>query len=929
MAKQPNIGNLASGFRSSNKLNDNFDEIRNAFSNTLSRDGSGPNQMLASLDMNSERILNLPEPVNDLEPVRLQDLRGFYGLTAAPLSVTVFELLVLLNGDWSYAIQAALNTGRNVYIPPGTYLIKRQLNMVAAGQFIEGAGIGATRLSIPADFDLSAQGVLFIPVTADEIHAGITGVSFDFYQPDSANRADYIQYPYAISARGATRLLIGTVRVNGGWNGFDLRDNTGGLQGDIWELGCLNEALTVGSAAGGTPAYDFWHVDTIHIWCFGFTTANRYLAYRDGNTVGLRMGEVDGLDIKTLSTFCAKVIIEAPGGLGPFGTIGSLQLDGQYATLTMAGGNLSVGNGYLTTDRNEHKLQINGGTFLHGPINLTGINTSTLALVYVGAAYASFTAGHSKGASPNAPVFQVNGGYLHVADVNFVGIGNQVRTVGLIRQSSGVLSATGNIFDNIGTGSGNAIDVVTNTQNNVISNSFGGWGLSLPSTATLGTYWPNANVSNTSQRTLAELTANFLGIRRVNIVDVYRGLSDAAGTAALQAIAQGMVDNEIELYQPSGVTTAVTAPIVTNGWLNADLQGTVALIATNGHLFEFNIDRDTTKKYFKAAALNNQTTGPTPHTTASAALAIKSTDNTKFCTYNDIDIRTNGFYSALKTDMAAFTTSFGQESTFAWNRIKMVVRAGVKGAQYGWYGVKGSGTGTSLRGLVTYLTNSATASVVYFEAGAYVVGDVLIEGHFGGLGSVFATGGGSQYRSNINLAGQADAGLTKAWNCFAGEEWSYLNDEQLQIGGGVKPNWPPTANSKLRGRQVQNLEDGVTFNTDALTLQNLDVFRFTHKPVSAGRGAGTTLDVHFSGIIGGVAYGEYRATYVMGNNGTTTTVTAVGTPVNTFGGGFVVSLNVSGLVTTLRASFTPSGTGTIMDCNIIAKDGRVYVEPLI
>lgn len=49
--------------------------IENAFENTLSRDGTSPNQMLASLDMNSNRILNLPTPVSDTEPARLVDVR--------------------------------------------------------------------------------------------------------------------------------------------------------------------------------------------------------------------------------------------------------------------------------------------------------------------------------------------------------------------------------------------------------------------------------------------------------------------------------------------------------------------------------------------------------------------------------------------------------------------------------------------------------------------------------------------------------------------------------------------------------------------------------------------------------------------------------------------------------------------------------------
>lgn len=68
------LSNLASGFRSSNKLNENFQAIRDAFDNTVSRDGSTPNQMLAPLDMNSQRIINLAAPVNLNDAARLQDI---------------------------------------------------------------------------------------------------------------------------------------------------------------------------------------------------------------------------------------------------------------------------------------------------------------------------------------------------------------------------------------------------------------------------------------------------------------------------------------------------------------------------------------------------------------------------------------------------------------------------------------------------------------------------------------------------------------------------------------------------------------------------------------------------------------------------------------------------------------------------------------
>ncbi len=58
MAKKPTIINVASGYQSTTTINNNFENTRNAFDNTLSLDGSVPNAMLADLDLNSNDILN-------------------------------------------------------------------------------------------------------------------------------------------------------------------------------------------------------------------------------------------------------------------------------------------------------------------------------------------------------------------------------------------------------------------------------------------------------------------------------------------------------------------------------------------------------------------------------------------------------------------------------------------------------------------------------------------------------------------------------------------------------------------------------------------------------------------------------------------------------------------------------------------------------
>lgn len=61
MSKKPTVTTIAGGYYSRQALNDNFTALRDAFDNTLSRDGSTPNAMLADLDMNSNDILNVGE----------------------------------------------------------------------------------------------------------------------------------------------------------------------------------------------------------------------------------------------------------------------------------------------------------------------------------------------------------------------------------------------------------------------------------------------------------------------------------------------------------------------------------------------------------------------------------------------------------------------------------------------------------------------------------------------------------------------------------------------------------------------------------------------------------------------------------------------------------------------------------------------------
>jgi hypothetical protein len=70
------LTNIASRYGSIDALNDNFDALATALDNTLSRDGEGPNEVEANIDMNSNRIINLADPVDNTDAVTKQYVDG-------------------------------------------------------------------------------------------------------------------------------------------------------------------------------------------------------------------------------------------------------------------------------------------------------------------------------------------------------------------------------------------------------------------------------------------------------------------------------------------------------------------------------------------------------------------------------------------------------------------------------------------------------------------------------------------------------------------------------------------------------------------------------------------------------------------------------------------------------------------------------------
>jgi hypothetical protein len=125
------LANLQNETTAVNTINANNAAIETASDNFLSRDGSTPNTMNAILDMNDNRIINLPQPVGATEPARLQDLDALSTIggtfTPLPAGGTVDQTL-------------KKNSSANYDVSWGN-----------------GTGVTSVALSLPADFTVTGS----------------------------------------------------------------------------------------------------------------------------------------------------------------------------------------------------------------------------------------------------------------------------------------------------------------------------------------------------------------------------------------------------------------------------------------------------------------------------------------------------------------------------------------------------------------------------------------------------------------------------------------------------------------------------------------------------------------------------------------------------------------------------------------------------
>lgn len=201
-----NLVNLQNETTAVTAINANSAALTTAFDNTVSRDGTSPNTMSASLDMNGQRILNLPLPSNGNEPARLTDISGLGYVTGFTGTSTTSVLIGLGSKSFTASTGKLWSVGQFILFTSAASALNYMHGTVTSYSTLTGAlvvnvvGIGGSGTF--ADWNIGLAGAP--GATGPSGAVGLTGTP-------SANQ--FATFANATTVQGLS--LTGLVKGNG------------------------------------------------------------------------------------------------------------------------------------------------------------------------------------------------------------------------------------------------------------------------------------------------------------------------------------------------------------------------------------------------------------------------------------------------------------------------------------------------------------------------------------------------------------------------------------------------------------------------------------------------------------------------------------------------------------------------------------------
>ncbi|POS10240.1 hypothetical protein C3Y08_01985 [Burkholderia gladioli] len=439
-------------------------------------------------------------------------------------------------GDDTAAIQAAVATGKEITLPPGTCVVTDAITLATQGQIVRGNGRKRTIISVPATFNMSALGVFVAPNTGPS-SSNAEGPQFrdfkiTFAQPDTTVRANLTTYPPALYLQNSPRFIVTNVQISEATTGIDMRGDSGGALIDNVEMSAYGIGINIDGST------DSVRITNFHFWPFDLTT-NQYTVWNDGTQTALQSGRCDDLHVTDLLVYASKVKFIQTSSGNTFGVVSGMDLD-TYGGLIMQAGSLSISSSIFSVIRaDQQALLMTGGLLTCSSCVFYGGVALTNPLVQVSGAGTYLQIGQSR--------LQITGD-MQALSASSSGLatvvlsGNQFMTPANPTMSNAVVrlgtgsrgTLVGNRITDLGTGSGTFISVAADDQHIIANNASAGWSMALPATASNLTVLNNSNVGggakNVVQGTMTLLGAGVTPAKTLSVESGALLLRNNAGT---------------------------------------------------------------------------------------------------------------------------------------------------------------------------------------------------------------------------------------------------------------------------------------------------------------------------------------------------------------------------------------------------------------
>lgn len=424
--------------------------------------------------------------------------------------------------DSTAAFQAAANTGKMVYVPTGLYLISGPITLTGPG--IRGESKMGSMLQISGSFaPMSAQGVIIVNYPGGRTL--IEKLWIRFSQPDTAVRANIIQYPPGICqavTAGGNYLRIVRCYITQAWTGVYL-DNGGGTLIDDLECSAYSRGLWISPV---NPALDVIQISKFHAGNFD-QTVNQCQVMWDGTTIAADIGRVDGLFMSDSICFREIIQINNTSGTPGWYEFSNLMMDSTTSQFIVNDCyRVLVGNCYWSKGTpsgpaapESPGITINGGRHCSFVNCSVDSSNATQPGVLVTGGTATFIGGATWWQENAATsMFSVTGGTLNLARLNF---GSHIATLTapIIHQSGTGVLCTDNLSFAAGiTGIAIQADTLT-TGSQIGAGVYNSFTLTLPANMP---YVPlvaggnTLNVGSAAQAATTQVTLNSTGYRSVN-----------------------------------------------------------------------------------------------------------------------------------------------------------------------------------------------------------------------------------------------------------------------------------------------------------------------------------------------------------------------------------------------------------------------------